>query len=95
MTPFLLDSELEAMTMPLRQPGARRRYLDRLGVPYLVRPNGQPLVSRLALQQLLGGGATTSANDPAPDFASVRRPARPLPGSVPDFAHQAQRKQNG
>lgn len=77
MTPFLDDKELDLMTSPLRQPGARRRYLDRLGVPYLVRPNGQPLVSREGLSTMLNGIALTSAAAaPGPNFAAAARKKR-------------------
>lgn len=77
MTPFLTDQELSAMTTPLIQPGARRRYLDKLGVPYLIRPDGQPLVSRGVLTTLLSGIALTGPNpDPAPNFAAARRAPR-------------------
>lgn len=56
-TPFLTESELAELTMPLTRPTARRRYLDRLGVPYTVRPDGQPIVGREVIARRLGAGA--------------------------------------
>lgn len=50
MTPFLLDHELAMLTHPLRQASARRRHLAKLGVPFSVRPDGQPIVMRDAMQ---------------------------------------------
>lgn len=42
------------MCRPLRQPAAIRRYLTRLGVPFQLRPDGRPLVSRQAVAFALG-----------------------------------------
>ena len=55
MTPFLLDDELAMLTHPLRQASARRRHLAKLGVPFTVRPDGQPIVMRDALQPRAAG----------------------------------------
>ena len=79
MTPFLDDQELRAMTHPISQPAARRRFLDKIGVPYIVRPDGQPLVSRGGLATMLSGIALTPAGadpDPAPNFAAAARKKR-------------------
>ena len=43
------------MCSPLRQPGAQKRYLKRLGLRFEVKPNGRPLVSRSGVQGLLDG----------------------------------------
>ena len=48
--PFLLEHELAMLTHPLKQAAARRRYLDKQGIPHTVRPDGQPIVLRDALQ---------------------------------------------
>jgi hypothetical protein len=64
MTPFLTEVELAELTKPLVRPSARRRYLDRLGVPYTIRPDGQPVVGREVIARRLGGGAA-AANEPA------------------------------
>lgn len=63
MTPFLTDDELAMATRPLTQPAAQRRFFNRQGVPFIVRPDGRPLVSRDALAGLLvaGGGGVQSA----------------------------------
>lgn len=75
MTPFLLDDELAVMTHPMRQAAAQRRFLDRVGVPYLTRPDGRPLVSRDALAGRLSGGAQTAAevaSNSEPNVAALR-----------------------
>ena len=71
MTPFLHDDELYEMCAPLRQPAAICRYLARLGVPYRVRPNGRPLVSREIVAQCLGANATKSSSGLVPDAAAL------------------------
>lgn len=71
MTPFLRDDELAEMTRPLVQAGARRRYLRRMGVPFIVRPDGQPLVSRSAVGNLLGLPLDSAPNEP--NFSAVRK----------------------
>lgn len=49
MTPFLHDDELASFCHPLRQSAAIRRYLDRMEVPYVIRPDGRPVVGRNTL----------------------------------------------
>ena len=49
MTPFLHDDEMLEMCRPLTQSAAMCRYLTRLGVPHVRRPDGRPLVSREAV----------------------------------------------
>jgi hypothetical protein len=55
MTPFLLDDELAALCFPLQQRAAIKRHLDRLGVPYALRPDGYPVVGRTAVSDRLAG----------------------------------------
>lgn len=58
MTPFLLEDEVIALTRPLRQPAAQKRFLKRIGVPFIVGAAGQPIISREGLGSRLsmGGG---------------------------------------
>lgn len=75
MSPFLLDEELSVMTYPMRQAAAQRRFLDRVGIPYISRPDGRPLVSREALAGRLAGGAQTAAeaaSNDEPNVAALR-----------------------
>jgi hypothetical protein len=51
MMPFLGEDELAQLTHPTRQAHAQRRFLDRIGVPYIVRPDGRPMVSRDVLRE--------------------------------------------
>lgn len=55
MTPFLLDDELAALCYPLRQSAAIKRHLNRLGLPYALRPDGYPVVGRTAVSDRLAG----------------------------------------
>ena len=59
MTPFLLEHEVAAFTKPLTQPAAQKRFLKRIGVPFVAGADGRPLVSRDAVGErlALGGGA--------------------------------------
>lgn len=57
MTPFLSDLEVADMCSPLRQAGAQKRYLQRLGLRFETKPNGRPLVSRAGVAGLLSGFA--------------------------------------
>lgn len=63
MTPFLTDMELRELTHPLRQAKARRRYLDRLGVVYTLRPDGQPIVGREVIASRLGAVSGTAKHE--------------------------------
>ena len=61
MNVFLLDDEVLALTRPLRQPSAQKRFLTRIGVPFIVGAAGQPLISRQALGARLAAGGSTEA----------------------------------
>ncbi len=61
MNTFLLDDEVLALTRPLRQPSAQKRFLTKIGVPFVVGAAGQPLISREALAARLGVGGSTKA----------------------------------
>lgn len=71
MTPFLLDQEIMQMCKPLRQPAAIRRYLKRVGLPFMVRPDGWPLVSRQAVTQFLDGQHSTVDREIEPDMEAL------------------------
>jgi len=45
-TPYLTDAEIAELTRPLKQHAAQRRALEKLGIPFRVRPDGSPLVWR-------------------------------------------------
>ena len=74
MTPFLSDYEVADMCSPLRQSGAQKRYLKRLGVRFAVKPNGRPLVSRSGVQGLLDGFAAPvpGVGPRGPDAAALK-----------------------
>jgi hypothetical protein len=61
MNVFLLDDEVLALTRPLRQPSAQKRFLIKIGVPFIVGAAGQPLISREALAARLAVGGSTKA----------------------------------
>lgn len=69
MMPFLSEDELGMLTHPTRQACAQRRFLDRIGVPYIVRPDGRPLVSRDVLRERMSRapGQTPEANATTPN----------------------------
>ena len=72
MSPFLHDQEVAEMCKPLRQAAAIRRYLSRLGVPFQLRPDGRPLVSREAVTRLLGGAALQSQGEMEPNLEALQ-----------------------
>lgn len=72
MTPFLHDQELAEMCRPLKQPAAIRRYLKRMGVPFQVRPDGRPLVSRNAVAQALGDRHAASSPEVGPNLEALK-----------------------
>ena len=72
MSPFLHDQEVAEMCAPLRQPAAIRRYLLRLGVPFQIRPDGRPLVSREAVALLLGGSSRQVRHDAEPNLEALQ-----------------------
>lgn len=71
MTPFLHDDEMLEMCRPLVQPAAMCRYLTRLGVPHVRRPDGSPLVSREAVAGRLSGALHVGAKSGTPDKAAL------------------------
>lgn len=51
--PYLTDAEVLAMCEPLTQPAAICRFLGRLGLKVVTKPNGRPLVLRTELDRVL------------------------------------------
>ncbi len=80
MSVFLLADEVLALTRPLRQPSAQKRFLRRIGVPYIVGAAGQPIISREALgsRLALGGSvnAVTASQGPNKDALLARLASR-------------------
>lgn len=56
-TPWLTDDEVREATCR-RQPSAQARALQRMGVPFIRRPDGSLLVGRQAIERALAGAAT-------------------------------------
>lgn len=73
MTPYLSDAEVAGMCSPLTQPAAVRRFLKSLGVPYLIRPDGRPIVARRAVDEALYGSkpSGTAGRPKGPDAAAL------------------------
>ena len=60
------------MTHPLQQAAAQKRYLQSLGMPYIERPDGRPLVSRDGLAaRLLLQSAPGQGNPQGPNRAAL------------------------
>lgn len=57
MTPYLTDTEIAEICEPLVAPAAQRRYLARLGLVVMAKPNGKPLVARGEFERVLIGRA--------------------------------------
>ena len=74
MTPFLSDAEVADMCSPLLQPGAQKRHLRRLGLPFALKPNGRPLVSRERVHGLLDGRPSRGAGSASagPDVEALK-----------------------
>lgn len=64
LTAWLSDSELIEATHR-RKFCAQARALERMGVPFVRRPDGSLLVSRQALEAVLRGGAIVGTNTSA------------------------------
>lgn len=83
--PYLSDEEVLTMCEPLKQPAAICRYLGRLGLKVVPKPNGRPLVLRTELDRVLGAGRFAQApthSHAAPNAAALR-------------AHISNRRQHG
>ena len=74
MTPFLTDDEVSMLCKPLTQPAAIRRFLAKLGVPFRVRPDGRPIVSRRQAEELFSsapGGSAAVQKETEPNRAAI------------------------
>ncbi len=75
---FLSDAEVLQLTKPKVQAAAQKKFLDRIGVPYVARPDGRPVISRAALSErlsLYGGRNPTTPRTPAshaPDRTALK-----------------------
>ena len=87
MTPidFLSDEEVAVLTRPRIQAAAQRRYLDHIGIPYICRPDGRPVVSREALTERLAMGGARAP-------ASVVKATSATPNRAATLAHLGTRK---
>lgn len=72
--PFLTDDEVAMLCKPLTQPAAIRRFLTKLGVPFQIRPDGRPIVSRRQADDLFSsapGGSTAMQKETEPNRAAM------------------------
>jgi len=67
---FLTREELQGVT-GRAQNAAQIRALCEMGIDFKIRPDGSPLVSRLAYERALGGIDIKSARTDAPDLSSL------------------------
>lgn len=56
--PWLTDEEIQSLTDGLTQAAARCRFLRKLGLTVRAKPNGDPLVMRANVEEVLGPRAT-------------------------------------
>lgn len=63
--PYLTDAEVLAMCEPLTQPAAICRFLGRLGLKVVTKPNGRPLVLRTELARVLAANPQESGQSVA------------------------------
>lgn len=68
-TIYLSQSEVEGVTGKKRF-SAQARALAKMGIECRVRPDGSPLVSRLAYERAMGGVSKRS-KDKEPDFQAL------------------------
>lgn len=66
-TTFLDDADVERLTKRTRL-AAQRRALDRMGVRYLTRPDGRPIVPRVAIERLY---EPAPAAPPQPNWSAL------------------------
>jgi len=67
---FLTRDELKGVT-GRTQRAAQIRALCDMGIDFKIRPDGSPLVSRLAYERALGGFDIKSAKIETPDLSSL------------------------
>jgi hypothetical protein len=69
MSSFLTEQEVVELTGKQRH-RAQVRALARMGIQCRVRPDGRPIVSRLAFERAMGGSMNT-ARQVEPDFEAL------------------------
>ena len=67
---YLTDEELEGITRRKKHV-AQIRALTGMGIDYRVRPDGSPLVSRLAYERNMGGIDPKNTREESPDLSSL------------------------
>lgn len=67
---YLTDMEIKQITGKHR-PSAQARALFVMQIPYKVRPDGRPVVSRLAYERALGDTTINNYQEPEPDFSTI------------------------
>ncbi|ADU98994.1 DUF4224 domain-containing protein [Alicycliphilus denitrificans] len=74
LPPYLTDAEIAGMCEPLIQPAAQCRRLKAMGLHFVQKPNGRPLVMRTELDRVLGAGRFAGGQDAkvtAPNAAAL------------------------
>lgn len=71
VTPWLSDEEIADICWPLTQVAARRRYLERQGLHFTTKPNGDPVIMRSELERVVGAGRLSGADQNAPAGPNV------------------------
>ncbi|WP_082806182.1 DUF4224 domain-containing protein [Marichromatium gracile] len=66
MSAFLSEEDIKRMTKRVR-PSAQRRALDRMGVRYLTRPDGRPIVARATIEH----SVTERSISPEPNWSAL------------------------
>ena len=57
MTPWLSQAEVDDLCQPLKQAAAQVRYLREQGLAVRTKPNGQPLVLRSNVEEVMNPAA--------------------------------------
>ena len=66
---YLTEDELKGITKRKKY-AAQTRALNEMGIEYRVRPDGSPLVSRLAYERNMGGTNPKNPPKESPDLSS-------------------------
>jgi hypothetical protein len=69
---WLSDAEIADLCAPLKRSDAQARYMERLGLRVMQKPNGRPLVMRADVEALGLGAAKPAPGGREPDRAALR-----------------------
>jgi hypothetical protein len=69
--PYLTDDEISGVCDGVKLPAAQKRHLKRVGIHFIEKPNGRPLVARSEFERVVGSARLGMEKPPEHNASGV------------------------